>query len=84
MLPIYIAQLTFDRNKWYNNDNTVCSADKKDDYLKCDELLRRSLIFTCLYGNNHMVSGKDDRGNLIVNQLCFIISTIVTITGKTV
>lgn len=83
MLPIYVAQLTFDRNKWYNNDNTVRSADKKDDYLKCDELLRRSLIFTCLYRNNHIVSGKDDRGNLIVNQLCFDNNTLASSKLKT-
>lgn len=28
MLPIYIAQLTFDRNKWYNNDNTLRTFDR--------------------------------------------------------
>lgn len=56
MLPVYIAQLTFDRNKWYNNDNTLRTFDRKYDYTTCNELLKRSLIFTCLYRNNHMVT----------------------------
>lgn len=75
MLPIYIAQLTFDRNKWYNNDNTLRSADRKHDYLESEELLRRSFIFTCLYRNNHMTTEKDANGNLVLNQLCFDTNT---------
>lgn len=78
LLPVYIAQLTFDRNKWYNNDNTVRSADLKDKYLESEELLRRSFIFTCLYRNNHMITGLDVDGRLVINQLCFDINTIAS------
>lgn len=75
MLPVYIAQLTFDRNKWYNNDNTLRTFDRKYDYTTCNELLKRSLIFTCLYRNNHMVTKKQG-SHLIVNQLCFDSNTV--------
>ena len=75
MLPIYIAQLTFDRNKWYNNDNTLRTFDRGYDYKSSEELLRRSLIFTCLYRNNHMISKIKD-GKLILNQLCFDTNTV--------
>lgn len=75
MLPVYIAQLTFDRNKWYNNDNTLRTFDRKYDYTTCNELLKRSLIFTCLYRNNHMVTKKQG-SYLIVNQLCFDSNTV--------
>lgn len=78
MLPVYIAQLTFDRNKWYNNDNTLRSADRKNDYLESEELLRRSFIFTCLYRNDHITTDKDARGNLVLNQLCFDTNTIAS------
>lgn len=82
MLPIYIAQLTFDRNKWYNGDNTLRTFDRKYDYKSSEELLRRSLIFTCLYRNNHMVT-KVINGQLVVNQLCFDLNTIASKKLKT-
>lgn len=82
VLPIYVAQLTFDRMKWYNNDNTVRTADGKDIYLSCDELLRRSFIFSCLYRNNHIVSGKSTAGCLVQNQLCFDKNTIASLKLK--
>ncbi len=75
MLPIYIAQLTFDRNKWFNDDNTLRTFDRQFDYLQSEELLRRSLIFTCLYRNNHCVTKVKD-GKLVLNQLCFDFNTI--------
>lgn len=78
MLPVYIAQLTFDRNKWYNNDNTLRTADMGDKYLESDELLRRSLIFTCLYRNSHMITKKDSTGKLVCNQLCFDNNTLAS------
>lgn len=78
LLPVYIAQLTFDRTKWYNNDNTVRSADLKDKYLESEELLRRSFIFTCLYRNNHIISGLNNANRLINNQLCFDSNTLAS------
>lgn len=78
MLPIYVAQLTFDRTKWYNNDNTVRSADMKNKYLESYDLLKRCLIFTCLYRNNHMRTDKDSSGKLVVNQLCLDTNTIAS------
>lgn len=78
MLPIYIAQLTFDRNKWYNNDNTLRTFDMEYQYKNCEELLRRSFIFTCLYRNNHMVTKMDSNNKLVLNQLCFDTNTIAS------
>lgn len=78
MLPIYISQLAFDKYKWYFNDNTLRTADKKDEYIKCSELLRRSLIFTCLYSNNHCHTEIDSEGKLVINQLCFDNHTIAS------
>lgn len=75
MLPVYVAQLTFDRNKWYNDDNTLRTFDRGFDYLSCETLLRRCLIYTCLYRNNHCISSTSN-GKLVANQLCFDTNTI--------
>lgn len=82
MMPVYIAQLAFDKRKWYFNDNVLRTADMKNDYLNCSELLRRSLIFTCLYSNNHCHTEMDSNGKLIINQLCFDTNTLASKKAK--
>lgn len=78
MLPIYVAQLAFDKNKWFYNENIIRTFDKKYEYLKNHELLRRCFVFTCLYRNNHMETKIDKNNKLIPNQLCFDINTIAS------
>ena len=78
MLPVYVAQLAFDKRKWYFDDNTLRTADMENKYLECKQLLKRSLIFACLYSNNHCHTQLDSDGNLILNQLCLDTNTVAS------
>lgn len=69
-LPLFCAKM-YPLNNWYEKDVVMVSSDRGDDYLQCNQLLKSSLIYTCLTHLSHMVSFKASNGKIYTNELCF-------------
>lgn len=74
-LPLFCAK-SYPQNLWYEKDVIYVCADKGDEYAKNAELLKRSLIYTCLSHKNHCVSFRASNKKLYLNELCFDDGTV--------
>lgn len=76
-LPLFCAK-SFSPNYWYQKDVVFLSADKGDLYIQDMNLIKSSLIFTCLSNLNHCISFIGSNSKLYLNQLCFDTDTIAS------
>jgi len=76
-LPLFAAKL-YPQDNWYERDVYFNTADKGEEYLKDDELIKESLIFACLSQYNKCLSfiGTDKR--FYQNELCFEDGTVAS------
>ena len=69
-LPLFCAK-AYPQELWYEKDIFSTSADGGDKYLKDTDLLKSSLLFTCLTGKNKCISFTGSDGRFYRNELCF-------------
>ncbi len=70
-LPLFAGAKYPIEDDWIENGNIYTTADKMDAYEKDADLIKYSLIFTCLsqYNKCHSFHGSD--GRYYQNELCF-------------
>lgn len=76
-LPLFCAKM-YPLYNWYEKDVIMVSSDRGDDYLDCKQLLRASLIYTCLSHHNHILSLTASNGYTYINNLCFDEETLAS------
>ena len=69
-LPLFCAK-KYPQNIWYEKDVVYVCADKGDEYTKDTNLLKCSLIYTCLSVMNHCLSFTASNNKVYLNELCF-------------
>ena len=69
-LPLFCAK-KYPQNIWYEKDVVYVCADKGDEYTKDINLLKCSLIYTCLSVMNHCLSFTASNNKVYLNELCF-------------
>lgn len=69
-LPLFCAK-KYPQNFWFEKEVINACADKGNEYTKDKNLLKSSLIFTCLSTQNHCMSFNGTNGILYQNELCF-------------
>lgn len=69
-LPLFCAK-KYPQNIWYEKDVVYVCADKGDEYTKDINLLKYSLIYTCLSVMNHCLSFTASNNKVYLNELCF-------------
>ncbi len=74
-LPLFCAKMYHPEN-WYEKDVYFQCSDKGNEYLSDKDLLKQSLIYTCLTTQNHMCSFVGSNNKLYKNELCFDENTI--------
>mgnify|MGYP007030456923 CR=1 FL=1 len=74
-LPLFCAKL-YPQENWYEKDIYFNTADKWEDYLKDKDLIKSSLIFTCLSQNNKCLSFLWSDNRFYRNELCLSQNTL--------
>ena len=69
-LPLFCAK-KYPQNIWYEKDVVYVCSDKGDEYTKDINLLKSSLIYTCLSSMNHCLSFTASNDKTYLNELCF-------------
>lgn len=69
-LPLFCAK-KYPQENWYEKDVYFTCSDNGEEYAKDNELIKQSLIYTCLSNQNHMISFKGSNDKLYTNELCF-------------
>lgn len=74
-MPLFCAKV-YPQDNWYEKDVYFQCADKGNEYEKDKELLKNSLIYTCLSPKNHICSFVGSNKKYYKNELCFDDNTI--------
>lgn len=74
-LPLFCAK-KYPRENWFEKDVYFTCSDKGKEYERDNELLKESLIYTCLTTQNHMCSFLASNNKLYLNELCFDENTL--------
>lgn len=69
-LPLFCAKL-YPQREWYQRDVYYTTADKGMQYTKDKDLLKSSLIYTCLSVSNKCISFNGTDNRFYKNELCF-------------
>ena len=76
-LPLFCAKL-YPQENWYERDIYFTTADKGEEYLKDNDLLKSCFIYTCLSRQNKCISFDGSDGRFYKNELCFDKGTIAS------
>lgn len=76
-LPLFCAK-KYPQNIWYEKDVFYVCSDNGNEYTKDLNLLKSSLIYTCLSTMNHTISFTASNGKTYLNELCFDSDTLAS------
>ena len=74
-MPLFCAKM-YPQENWYEKDVYFTCSDRGEEYLGDKDLLKMSLIYTCLSNQNHMCAFLGSNGKLYNNDLCFDNNTL--------
>ena len=80
-LPLFCAKM-YPEDNWYEKDVYFVCSDKGNEYIKDKDLIKKSLIYTCLSPKNHICSFLGSNNKLYINELCFEEGTVAYLRLK--
>lgn len=80
-LPLFCAKM-YPEDNWYEKDVYFVCSDKGNEYIRDKDLIKKSLIYTCLSPKNHICSFLGSNNKLYINELCFEEGTVAYLRLK--
>lgn len=80
-LPLFCTKM-YPEDNWYEKDVYFVCSDKGNEYIKDKDLIKKSLIYTCLSPKNHICSFLGSNNKLYINELCFEEGTVAYLRLK--